>query len=149
MDSREKNEKQREARRRLSAQRSRAGFLRGRVVAASILCFGLIWAVVFVQMATGNDPVLSAKTQAGAAPVKRHRTTTARAASEALETTEPRELDDQLNERRPETEVEVETEPEPEALEPEFEASEPESAEEPEPVAEPEPELEPLTTGQS
>src|SRR5438132_1661952 len=96
MDDIERQEKKREAERRLRAQRSRAGFLRGRVIAASILCFGLLWAVVFMQMATGNDPVLSAKASqatASSARTKRHRAPAARAATEALETTEPRELE--------------------------------------------------------
>jgi hypothetical protein len=136
MDTHEKQEKQRQARRRLSAQRSRAGFLRGRVIAASILCFGLIWAVVFVQMATGNDPVLSAKAQAtGTTQLKkRHRAAASRAASEAIETTEPREL---------------ESEPIEEPVEGPEVVEEPEFGEEPEVIEEPEPELEPLTTGQS
>ncbi len=58
MDPIEKQERKREARRRLRAQRRRAGQLRGRVVAISLICFALLWGVVFVQMATGNDPVL-------------------------------------------------------------------------------------------
>ncbi len=145
MNPDERHEKQREARRRLSAQRARAGFLRGRVIAASVLCFGLIWAVVFFQMATGNDPVLSGKAQASASTPasKRHRASPARAASEAIETTEPRELGDQFDDRRPETELETEAsvEPEPEP--------EPEFSEKAEVAPEPEVELEPLTTGQS
>lgn len=51
-------ERKREAQRRLRAQREKAGELRGRVVAISLLCFALLWGVVFVQMATGHDPVL-------------------------------------------------------------------------------------------
>jgi hypothetical protein len=123
----------------LSAQRARAGFLRGRVVAASILCFGLLWAVVFLQMATGNDPVLSNKShlKATAARVSRpERSPGANAATEAVETTEPRELEDQFDEGHPEVEAEPAPEPEPEVVEPEV-------------VEEPEPELEALTTGQS
>jgi len=50
----------REARRRLADRRRRVGILRSRVIAVSLLCFALLWAVVFVQMATGNDPVLGA-----------------------------------------------------------------------------------------
>jgi cytoskeletal protein RodZ len=51
-------EKKRAAQRRLRAQRAKAGELRGRVVAISLICFVLLWGIVFVQMATGNDPVL-------------------------------------------------------------------------------------------
>ena len=61
MDPIQKRELKRKAWLRLAAQRRRAGLLRGRVVAISLICFALLWGVVFVQMATGNDPVLSAK----------------------------------------------------------------------------------------
>lgn len=61
MDPIEKRELKRKAWQRLAAQRRRAGMLRGRVVAISLVCFALLWGIVFVQMATGNDPVLSAK----------------------------------------------------------------------------------------
>jgi hypothetical protein len=141
MDTRERRQRQQEGLRRLSARRARAGFLRGRVIAASIVCFGLLWAVVFLQMATGNDPVLSASSnaKATAARVSRpERSPEVDAAAEAIETTEPRELEDQSGERQPE--IEVEPAPKPE--------SEPEVVE-PEVVEEPEAELEPLTTGQS
>ena len=77
MDPKEKRELKRKAWLRLAAQRRRAGLLRGRVVAISMICFALLWGIVFVQMATGNDPVLSAKekTKAGrtTASVKRSR----------------------------------------------------------------------------
>jgi cytoskeletal protein RodZ len=58
MDPLEKIERKRQTRHRLRAQRERAGRLRARVVAISLICFVLLWGVVFVQMATGNDPVL-------------------------------------------------------------------------------------------
>jgi cytoskeletal protein RodZ len=132
MDTHERQEKQREARRRLNAQRSRAGFLRGRVIAASILCFAALWVVVFAQMATGNDPVLAPKSQTAAKETSQQVSSANRGASEAIETTEPRELEPEIVE--------------PEAVEPEI-VEEP--IEEPEVVEEPEPELEPLTTGQS
>lgn len=61
MDPIEKRELKRQAWMRLAAQKRRAGLLRGRVVAISLVCFALLWGIVFVQMATGNDPVLSAK----------------------------------------------------------------------------------------
>lgn len=127
MDTHERIEKEREAHRLASARRSRAGFLRGRVIAVSILCFGVLWAVVFVQMATGNDPVLSAKAQPAAS--KRRGAAVHRSRSEALE-----------------PEPEVVEEPEVELEEPVFEEPETEF-EEPEVVEEVE--LEPLTTSQS
>jgi hypothetical protein len=86
MDPIEKRELKRRAWARLAAQKRRAGLLRGRVVIASLICFALLWGVVFAQMATGNDPVLSAKSKAVAArPIKR--------AKKELETTETREVD--------------------------------------------------------
>jgi cytoskeletal protein RodZ len=119
MDTHERQEKQREARRRRNAQRSRAGFLRGRVVAVSILCFAALWVVVFAQMATGNDPVLAPKSQAAAKETRKQLSPASNGAKEAVE--------------------------EPEVVEePEF-VEEPEPAV----VEEREPELEPLTTGQS
>jgi uncharacterized iron-regulated membrane protein len=75
MDPIEKQERKREAWRRLRAQRQRAGQLRGRVVAISLICFVLLWGIVFAQMATGNDPVLSNKQATASASTadKRHR----------------------------------------------------------------------------
>ena len=111
------------------------------MVAASIICFGLLWAAVFLQMVTGNDPVLSAKSSAKATTARVTRPEPSpgvNAAAEAIETTEPLDPADRSDEGEPASEVEAELEPEPE----------PEVVE-PEVVEEPEPELEALTTGQS
>ena len=86
MDPIEKRELKRKAWMRLAAQRRRAGILRGRVVVLSLVCFALIWSIVFVQMATGNDPVLSAKEKAA-------KTRTVTTAKNEVETTDPRELE--------------------------------------------------------
>jgi cytoskeletal protein RodZ len=112
MDSFEKHERLQEARRRLRAQRQRAGQLRGRVVAISLIGFVLLWGVVFAQMATGNDPVLGDKSsvvttsstnkhraQASEPPVEaaqtdaEEATDSSQAAGEAIETTDPEELE--------------------------------------------------------
>jgi cytoskeletal protein RodZ len=112
MDSFEKQERMQDARRRLRAQRQRAGQLRGRVVAISLIGFVLLWGVVFAQMATGNDPVLGDKSSVVAtSSTKKHRakaaelpveaaktdaeeaTESSQAASEAIETTDPEELE--------------------------------------------------------
>lgn len=112
MDSFEKHERMQEARRRLRAQRQRAGQLRGRVVAISLIGFVLLWGVVFAQMATGNDPVLGDKSSVVAtSSTKKHRAKaneppaqavetdsgeaadSHQAASEAIETTDPEELE--------------------------------------------------------
>jgi hypothetical protein len=86
MDPIQKRELKRQAWMRLAAQRHRAGQLRGRVVAISLICFVVLWGIVFAQMATGNDPVLAGKEKA----------TTTRAVAGAkreVETTDPRELE--------------------------------------------------------
>jgi non-ribosomal peptide synthetase component E (peptide arylation enzyme) len=86
MDPIEKRELKRRAWAKLAAQKRRAGLLRGRVVIASLICFALLWGIVFAQMATGNDPVLSAKSKTVATrPITR--------AKKELETTETREVD--------------------------------------------------------
>lgn len=59
MDPIEKLERKLAAERRLRAQRERTGRLRSRAVAISLIVFVLLWGVVFVQLATGNDPVLA------------------------------------------------------------------------------------------
>ena len=112
MDPIEKHERKREAGGRLRAQRQRTGRLRGRVVAISLICFVLLWGIVFAQMATGNDPVLAGKhaTASTSTADKRHRAQAqeppaeeestdaeepepARAATEAIESTDPEELE--------------------------------------------------------
>jgi len=111
MDPIEKRELKRKAFAKLAAQRRRAGLLRGRVVVISLLCFAVLWGVVFAQMITGNDPVLSAK-QARAV------TRTGAGAKREIETTEPRELKPRRG-REDEGESdgeEIEAEPEEELL---------------------------------
>jgi hypothetical protein len=133
MDPIKKRELKRQAWMRLAAQRRRAGVLRGRVVAISLICFVVLWGVVFAQMATGNDPVLSGKGKAVA-------TRAAASPRQEIETTDPRELEpERLTDSKAalrEEEFE-EVEPEVEEVEPEFEE------------VEAEPELEPLVTSQS
>jgi hypothetical protein len=144
MDNHEQQWRKRMAQQRQVAQRNRAGRLRGRVIATSLICFALLWGAVFVQMATGNDPVLGEKTAAKQRPATpRHRAraeATSRANESEVETAPAREPE---VESEPEVEVQPESEPEVE-VQPE---SEPEVEVQPEP--EPEVELEPLTTGQS
>src|SRR4051812_9561715 len=113
MDPIEKQECKRKAFRRLRAQRHRAGELRGSVIAISLISFVLLWGVVFAQMATGNDPVLSAKSAATATktgsrhaansspPAAEEASTDARegarrAATEGIESTDPEEVESQL-----------------------------------------------------
>jgi cytoskeletal protein RodZ len=143
MDPIEKRELKRRAWARLAAQKRRAGLLRGRVVIASLICFALLWGIVFAQMATGNDPVLSAKSKTVATrPIKR--------ATRKLETTETREVDP----RRGHKQEEAASTSEAEAVEVEAEVAEAEAAEAAEiealEIAEIEAaEAEPLVTSQS
>jgi hypothetical protein len=48
----------RRGQRKLDAMKRRTGQLRRRVIATAIIGFVLLWTVVFVQLATGNDPAL-------------------------------------------------------------------------------------------
>ena len=84
MDPIEKRELKRKAWMRLAAQRRRAGLLRGRVLVLSLLCFAVLWGAVFIQMITGNDPVLAAKESAS--------TRTVASAKERVKKTEQRAL---------------------------------------------------------
>lgn len=156
MDPIEKRELKRQAWRRLAAQRHRAGLLRGRVVVLSLICFALLWGVVFAQMATGNDPVLAPKEAAvaaqNAASARRHE----------VEATDSRELEaerhaqrakaraeEEAREAEPEAEEESEfLEAEPEEVAPAAEEAEAEEFVEAEPEFE-EAEPEPLVTSQS
>ena len=124
MDPTERLNRKREAARRLGAQRRRVGAIRSRVIAASVVCFVLLWVVVFAQMATGNDPVLGEGRRAvgatAARPENRGDSEEAggagAAAAETLETTSPEESEPQAAEPEP-VEVEViEPEPEPEPV---------------------------------
>jgi hypothetical protein len=136
MDPTKKRELKRQAWMRLAAQRRRAGVLRGRVVAISLICFVVLWGVVFAQMATGNDPVLSGKGKAVA-------TRAAASPRQEIETTDPRELEPERSTdskpARPREEEVEEFAPGVEELEGEPEVEEVEA----------ETELEPLVTSQS
>jgi cytoskeletal protein RodZ len=147
MDKFEMQERKREARRRLRAQREKAGELRGRVVAISLLCFALLWGIVFVQMATGHDPVLGATSSTVAKRNGRADRHTAKAnvveAGASTDSEEPSSGEEELETSEAET-----IEPEVEPVEEEFIEAEPEP--EPEFVEpEPEPEPAPVTTSQS
>lgn len=122
MDPIDIQEKKRAAQRRLRAQRAKAGELRGRVVAISLICFVLLWGIVFVQMATGNDPVLgdsSSRIAKANANPHRHRarsTVESRASTDfeaELESNTAEELEPEEPEVR---EEEVEAEPVEEVL---------------------------------
>jgi cytoskeletal protein RodZ len=117
MDPIRKRELKRQAFMRLAAQRRRAGLLRGRVVVVSLICFAVLWGIVFVQMATGNDPVLSAKRAVA--------TSASSASRRKVAKPQAREV-----EAEPEPEI-VEEEVQGEPIEAEPELEEPEVVEEP------------------
>lgn len=113
MDPTQKRELKRQASLRLAAQRRRAGLLRGRVLALSLICFVVLWGIVFAQMTMGDDPVLNGK--------------------EGPTTTRTPASSEQARPREREAVIEAEPEREPEEFdaEPEVEETEPESIEEP------------------
>lgn len=128
MDPFEASNRRRDAQRRLSARRRRTGELRTRVVVLTLGGFVLLWGLVFTQMATGNDPVLSAgrHSPAVAQTDRREAQGAGSAAQESVETTDPEEvggeeeqIPSEIESVEPEPEPEPEIEPEPEA-EPEF-----------------------------
>jgi cytoskeletal protein RodZ len=132
MDDFEKIERKRQARHRIRAQRERAGRLKARVVAISLICFALLWGVVFVQMATGNDPVLgnSSSTAVKGSSGRNRHAAKARPAeagastdSEEFSATEPEELEEEAFAEEPVEEEPVEAEVEP--VEEEFIEEEP------------------------
>ena len=93
MDPFEKIERKRQARHRIRAQRERARRLKARVVAISLICFALLWGVVFVQMAIGNDPVLGDSSSAAVkGSSRRNRHAAQKAPAEAGASTDPEEL---------------------------------------------------------
>ncbi|MBS1680050.1 MAG: hypothetical protein JST08_21995 [Actinobacteria bacterium] len=143
MDPIEKRELKRKAWLRLAAQRRRAGFLRGRVVAVSMICFAVLWTAVFLQMETGNDPVLASKPKRVVARVEPNRRREPEVTVKTPAEVEAAEAP--VEEVTPEAEV-AETEAPVEEVAPEVEAVEPEVEE----VA-PEAEFveEPLVTSQS
>lgn len=136
MDSIDRQKRMRDARHRLRAQHQRAGQLRGRVVAISLIGFALLWAIVFVQMATGNDPILGdssslasasqrsrvdsrGRTKAKAKRTESNRNPTSEepviatsGPTEATESAGPKQNDSKTPESEP-TEVEPEPEPAP------------------------------------
>ena len=145
MDPIENRERKREAQRRRSTQRQKVGELRGRVVATSLVCFALLWGIVFVQMATGNDPVLGDSSSTAKSSGHRHRARPTVEGDASTDSEEP----ETSGAGEPEVEQLSEEPAEEEFVEPEEEFSEEEV--EVEPVEEEfvEEEPAPVTTSQS
>jgi outer membrane biosynthesis protein TonB len=121
------------ARAKIRAKRRRAHSIRRRTIRGSLALFAVVWAVVFVQLLSGNDPALSRIPQA------RHR-----AAEKARPAREP----EPATEAEAEAALEAERAPEEESVE-EPEVEEVPVEAEPEVEAAPEPEPEPIVTSAS
>jgi hypothetical protein len=105
------------ARAKSRSRRLRVARIRRLTFRGSLALFLLLWAVIFVQLASGNDPVLS----------KLPKTARRRQATPAAR--EPQESREPAPEFEPEVEEPVEVEPEveePVEVEPEVEQPEPE-----------------------
>jgi len=130
------------ARAKIRAKRRRVSSIRSRTIRGSLALFAVVWLVVFVQLVSGNDPVLGhGYPKNGKALASRGRGGAAESAPSQPEKEEedengvaavPVEPEEPEFEPEPVPEVEVESAPEPE-FEPEPE-SEPAPEPEPEPV---------------
>ncbi|MGB7588464.1 MAG: hypothetical protein WBM00_07120 [Solirubrobacterales bacterium] len=119
------------ARAKIRSQRRRVSMIRRHTVRGSIALFVILWGVIFAQLATGNDPALSAnrnRRQAAAAHKKANRSPEA-----VVPTPAPLPTEEPPFESEPVEEVEPEPEFEEEPAELEFE-SEPVEEAAPEPV---------------
>jgi hypothetical protein len=144
MDPIEKQEHKRDAQRRLRSQRQRAGLLRSRVIVVSLVSFALLWGVVFVQMATGNDPVLGNSSARVATPRRARASERSRGSATGI----PAEADASTDSEEAPAAEAVEA-AEPEEVEPQPEEVEPGPVEAELAEPEPEPEPAPVTTSQS
>lgn len=140
MDETERLEAKGLARAKIRAKRRRASSIRRRTIRGSLGLFAIVWAIVFIQLVSGNDPALSRIPQKRQPPV---------AAAKPQPVREPE------TEAEAEAALEVERVPEEEFVEePEVEAVPAEEAPvevepEAEAVPEPAPEPEPIVTSSS
>jgi hypothetical protein len=131
MDDEKRLEAKGLARAKIRAKRRRVATIRRRTLRGSLALFAGVWAIVFGQLVSGNDPALSsAPKQAAHGSVA---STEPRPAPEP----EPSDEDEPAFESEPEVVPEEEFAPEAEPVEEEFVEVEPEAAPEPEPEPEP------------
>ncbi len=64
MDEMRKLEAKGLARAKSRSRRRRVATIRSRTIRGSLALFAILWGIVFVQLASGNDPVLSQKPKA-------------------------------------------------------------------------------------
>jgi hypothetical protein len=124
MDEVRKLEAKSLARAKSRSRRRRVSTIRSRTIRGSLALFAVLWGIVFVQLASGNDPALSTKRQpAKHSPTARIEPTPAEPAREPAPEAEA-ELEGsefEAEEAVPEFE-QFEAEPEFEEAAPEFEA---------------------------
>lgn len=114
MDNADRLEAKGLARAKIRAKRRRVQTIRRRTLRGSLALFAAVWALVFAQLVSGNDPALSSIPQSGHRPVASTGSEPARE-PEPEEEAEPALEAEPLPEEEfaPEPEVEVEPEPEP------------------------------------
>ena len=124
MDEVRKLEAKSLARAKSRSRRRRVSTIRSRTIRGSLALFAVLWGIVFVQLASGNDPALSTKQQPEKhSPTARVESTPAEPAREPAPEAEA-EIEGsefEAEEAAPEFE-EFEAEPEFEETAPEFEA---------------------------
>jgi cytoskeletal protein RodZ len=100
------------------SRRRRVAVIRSRTIRGSLALFAVLWGIVFVQLASGNDPTLSRKSQ-----VEKSSASVAREPTPAEPVREPApEAEAELDSAEPEFEEEAAPEFEELEPEPEFEA---------------------------
>jgi outer membrane biosynthesis protein TonB len=145
MDDADRLEAKGLARAKIRAKRRRKYAIRRRTIRGSLALFGVVWAVIFAQLVSGNDPALSNIPQAGH---NRVAATERQPAREPTPEPEPEEEAEPALEAEPVPEEEFAPEAEPEVVpEEEFVPEEEEFV--PEAAPEPEPEPEPVITASS
>jgi outer membrane biosynthesis protein TonB len=129
------------ARAKIRAKRRRTQTIRRRTLRGSLALFAVVWAIVFAQLVSGNDPALSQTT--------RHAVKRAVATAKPQPTPEAEADNEAPIEATPVPEEEFAPEAEPEVLPEEEFVPEPEVEPEVEPEAVSEPEPEPIVTSAS
>ncbi len=121
MDEMRKLEAKSLAHAKSQSRRRRAATIRSRTIRGSLALFAILWGIVFVQLASGNDPALSSKSHAGKSSVSAsHEPTPAEPAREPAPEAEAELDESELEFEEPGTEFEEPAFEEPEAA-PEFE----------------------------
>jgi outer membrane biosynthesis protein TonB len=144
MDTPDRLEAKGLARAKIRAKRRRVQTIRRRTLRGSLALFAAVWALVFAQLVSGNDPALSRIPHSSHRPVA---STGSEPAREPAPEPEPEEEAEPALEAEPLPEEEFAPEAEPEAVPEEEFAPEPEVEVEPEPEVEIEPE--PIVTASS